>query len=113
MVFLHSLIFLHCEHLIATVKTVFVVVSCLCITRKMDAELLISSVQARPVLWDKTIGDYKDRIKTTNAWFEVTDIMIPGFEGMPENERKHQGKYMRKFNYISYVSMYEMSHIIK
>jgi len=32
-----------------------------------DIELLISVVDARPVLWDKTDDIYKDRIETKKA----------------------------------------------
>jgi len=38
---------------------------------ELDIELLISVVNARPVLWDKTDDIYKDRIETKKAWREV------------------------------------------
>ena len=34
-------------------------------------ELLISLVEARPVLWDRTDDIYKDRNETKKAWREV------------------------------------------
>jgi len=34
---------------------------------ELDIELLISVVNARPVLWDKTDDIYKDRIETKKA----------------------------------------------
>jgi hypothetical protein len=36
-----------------------------------DIELLISLVDAGPVLWDKTDDIYKDMIETKKAWREV------------------------------------------
>jgi hypothetical protein len=37
----------------------------------LDIDLLISLVEARPVLWDKTHDIYKERNETKNAWKEV------------------------------------------
>ena len=38
---------------------------------EFDTDLLISLVEARPVLWDKTDDIYKDRNETKKAWREV------------------------------------------
>ncbi|KAG5874082.1 hypothetical protein JTB14_033431 [Gonioctena quinquepunctata] len=35
-----------------------------------DCEVLISLVENRPVLWDRTRDGFKDRIVTRNAWLE-------------------------------------------
>lgn len=36
-----------------------------------DVDRTISSVQSKPVLWDKTSEKYKDKFKTKEAWKEV------------------------------------------
>jgi len=38
---------------------------------ELDIDLLISLVEARPVLWDKTDDIYRDRNETKKAWREV------------------------------------------
>jgi hypothetical protein len=38
---------------------------------EIDIELLISFVEARPDLWDKSSHIYKDRDSTRKAWKEV------------------------------------------
>ena len=38
---------------------------------EFDIELLISLVDARPVVWDKKGDTYKDRIEKKKAWREV------------------------------------------
>ena len=40
-------------------------------TESIDNEILISLVEARPVLWDKTQEIYRDRNATRNAWREI------------------------------------------
>lgn len=60
---------------------------------EVDLEMLISLVQEHPVLWDKTVEDYKDRIKTRNAWIEVFKQLNEGFEEMEDNKRNEFGEY--------------------
>jgi hypothetical protein len=47
-----------------------------------DIELLISLVDARPVLWDKTDDIYKDGIETKKAWREVYVCLQEDFEAL-------------------------------
>ena len=49
---------------------------------ELDIELLISLVDARPVLWDKTDDVYKDRIETKKAWNEVCICLKEEFEAL-------------------------------
>lgn len=57
-----------------------------------DIELLISEVQQRPAIWDKSLEIYKDRIATTNAWREVFNTFNADFETMSSSEKKKYGK---------------------
>lgn len=58
----------------------------------VDNELLISLVEARPVLWDKTLDNYKDRVATRNAWREVCNELNSKFEELEDKEKNHFGK---------------------
>lgn len=41
----------------------------------IDIEKVILLVQQRTVLWDKNTEEYKDRVKTRNAWVEISEEM--------------------------------------
>jgi len=47
-----------------------------------DIYLLISLLEARPVLWDKTDDIYKDRNETKKAWEEVCICLQEDFEAL-------------------------------
>jgi hypothetical protein len=49
---------------------------------EFDIDLLISLVEARPVLWDKTDDIYKDRNKTKKAWRESCICLQEDFEAL-------------------------------
>ena len=49
---------------------------------EFDTDLLISLVEARPVLWDKTDDIYKDRNETKKAWLEVFICLQEDFEAL-------------------------------
>jgi hypothetical protein len=49
---------------------------------EFDIDLLISLLEARPVLWDKTDDIYKDRNETKKAWGEVCIYLQEDFEAL-------------------------------
>ena len=49
---------------------------------EFDIDLLISLVEARPVLWDNTDDIYKDRSETKKAWREICICLQEDFEGL-------------------------------
>ena len=49
---------------------------------EFDTDLLISLVEARPVLWNKTDDIYKDRNETKKAWREVCICLQEDFEAL-------------------------------
>ncbi|XP_066958101.1 uncharacterized protein [Macrobrachium rosenbergii] len=53
----------------------------------IDVELLISLVQERPVLWDKSLEAYKSKTETTAAWREICNHLNPDFESMSDNAK--------------------------
>lgn len=58
----------------------------------IDAELLITLVHARPVLWDKYLDTYKDRNATKNSWREVCMELLPGYDGLEAKDQDAFGK---------------------
>jgi hypothetical protein len=64
----------------------------------MDVDLLISLVEVRPVLWDKTSNIYKDRIETKNAWKEVCMELNGDFVKYDDEQKNNYGK----FTYLIY-----------
>lgn len=59
----------------------------------INLEVLITLVEERPVLWDKTTEEYKDKRRTFAAWREICTIMKDDFETLPENEKNELGMY--------------------
>nr|CAH7757982.1 unnamed protein product [Callosobruchus chinensis] len=55
-------------------------------------DILIALVEARPVLWDKTMYGFKDRNATRDAWREVCCALKEGFEEMQNKEKNEFGK---------------------
>ena len=49
---------------------------------ELDVDLLISLVEARPVLWDKTDGICKDTNETKKAWTKVCICLQEDFEAL-------------------------------
>jgi len=58
----------------------------------METEQLISEVEKRPVLWDTSDEDYKDRNKKNEAWLNVTSALYDYFSINTETEKKVIGK---------------------
>ncbi|XP_072943685.1 uncharacterized protein [Epargyreus clarus] len=63
---------------------------------EIDIELLITLVEAKPVLWDKTCAEYKDKNETKKAWREVCAILKPDFEEITDGEKNSFGKEVIK-----------------
>ncbi|XP_026744341.1 uncharacterized protein LOC113505729 [Trichoplusia ni] len=57
----------------------------------VEQEVLINCVESRPVLWDKTLEIYKDKIAKTAAWREICGILKEDFEAMEQKERQEFG----------------------
>ncbi|XP_076663647.1 uncharacterized protein LOC143366437 [Andrena cerasifolii] len=54
---------------------------------EINIELLITHVEGRPVLWDKTLDIYKDRNQTKKAWKEVCKKLKSNFEELSDTEK--------------------------
>jgi hypothetical protein len=53
----------------------------------IDPELLITLIESRPIIWDKTLENYKDTNLRTAAWREVCIVLREDFQEMEERER--------------------------
>jgi len=55
---------------------------------EFDIELLISLVEARPLLWGKTDDIYKDRNETKKTWRKVCTCRQEVFEALGNVKKK-------------------------
>jgi hypothetical protein len=60
---------------------------------EFDIDLLISMVEARPVLWDKTDDIYKDGNKTKKARREVSICLQEDFEALGDVQKNALVEY--------------------
>ena len=61
----------------------------------VDVELLISLVEERSVLWDRSCDAYKSKAETTAAWRQICTHMNPSFESLSGDEKNKYGEYMQ------------------
>lgn len=60
----------------------------------IDTELLISLVEAKPVLWDKSLESYKNRNGTIKAWEEVFIGLKSDFNELKNSDKHLFGEYL-------------------
>lgn len=75
----------------------------------IDVDVLISLVEARPSIWDKTIAAYKNRNETKQAWKEVCIGLNSNFEDLDDDEKNEFGKgnnslFIGLVNYIIFLT---------
>lgn len=58
----------------------------------INTDMLISLVEARPTLWDKTLDIYKDKTSKESAWREICTILNEDFPELDQKERRNFGK---------------------
>jgi len=58
----------------------------------INTEMLISLVEARPALWNKTLDSYKDKTSKESAWREICTILNENFQALDKKERQNFGK---------------------
>lgn len=68
---------------------------------EIDNELLITLVEQRPVLWDKTSEEYKNRNKTLEGWKEICRILKDGYNELSEKEQNEIGMYKYFFLFFT------------
>lgn len=58
----------------------------------INVELMISLIEQKPVVWDKTLTSYKDKFAKEEAWKEICCLLNDEFEEM---EKKDQEEYSK------------------
>ncbi|KAL4135172.1 hypothetical protein QTP88_006813 [Uroleucon formosanum] len=54
----------------------------------LDVDLLITLVEANPLLWDKTLDSYSDGNEKRKCWKHIFCKIKPGFEEMDIKDQK-------------------------
>lgn len=62
----------------------------------MNNQILIGMVEERPVLWDRTDENYKNRQKTAECWTEICRLLIDGYDEMPRKSQRAIDKEVLK-----------------
>ena len=53
-----------------------------------DTDYFITLIEARPAIWNKALPEYKDRVKTRNAWVEVCDLLNGDYKSWDSKKQK-------------------------
>ena len=61
----------------------------------INTEMLLSLVEARPALWDKTLDIYKDKTLKESAWREILTIFNEDFPALDQKEIQNFGKSLK------------------
>lgn len=59
----------------------------------MDVELLIIEIEKRPVLWDVSDEQYKDKNKKNDRWMEVATVIFENDSEKTQAEQKIISEY--------------------
>lgn len=60
---------------------------------RINNDLLIPLVEARPVLWNKTVEDYKSRSMTAIAWRQVCGELHPDFKALSDRQKTEYSEW--------------------
>ena len=83
-------------------------------TAEIDVKRFICYVQEKPMLWDKTLEDYKDRNLTKKCWQEVCEKLNPEFENVDDRKKEEFGRsyFIFKLIYnIKYTAFYKVQGV--
>lgn len=69
----------------------------------MDVDILIGEVQKRPILWDVSNEEYKNRIKKNEAWIQICEVLFEDFNIQVDAIQKIKSKYELILHLISLV----------
>nr|CAI5846602.1 unnamed protein product [Callosobruchus analis] len=53
----------------------------------IEQEVLITLIQERPMIWDKTVDGHKNKPKKCYHWKEIFINLKPGFEDLSGEEK--------------------------
>lgn len=82
------------RHVVSVLLAVSVLAVCCVVMTEIDNSELISLIEERPVLWDRTLDVYKDRLKTKEAWYDICNTLDHDYENKTDADRKQFCKYL-------------------
>lgn len=62
--------------------------------QEIDIEFLISLVQERPIIWDKSHEHYSDRFRKVNEWAAVCKIIFQDYEEFEDQKKNKIGELL-------------------
>lgn len=74
--------------------------------QEIDIDYLISLVQERPIIWDKSHEHYSDKFRKANEWAAVCKIIFQDYEEFEDQKKNKIGELLfimiNKLFYILY-----------
>lgn len=61
---------------------------------ELHTDFIITLVKERPVLWDKTMLEYRDKSLTKEAWNDICRVCNNDWDNLSYNEKHTYGEYM-------------------
>lgn len=62
--------------------------------QEIDIDFLISLVQERPILWDKSHEHYSDKFRKANEWAAVCKIIFQDYEEFEDQKKNKIGELL-------------------
>lgn len=59
-----------------------------------EVDLLISLIENRPILWDKTLNKFPNHNEKRKVWWKVFGLMKPEFEEFDHRKQKLIGEFL-------------------
>lgn len=59
---------------------------------ELDTEAFIRAIEEKPVIWDKTLENYKHRNETKAAWEEIYTMFIENYKEMSDSLKAEHSK---------------------
>lgn len=62
--------------------------------QNIDIDFLISLVQERPIIWDKSHEHYSDKFRKANEWADVCKKLFQGYEESEDQKKNKIGELL-------------------
>lgn len=62
--------------------------------QEIDIDFLISLVQERPIIWDKSHEHYSDKFRKANEWAAVCKIIFQDYEEFEDKKKNKIGELL-------------------
>lgn len=74
--------------------------------QEIDIDFLISLVQERPIIWDKSHEHYSDKFRKANEWAAVCKIIFQDYEEFEDKKKNKIGELFLLLLLISYFTSF-------